>query len=111
MQRQQMIADIERQANAVRRANPQYDDDDMDAIYKIAGSLNGDIEAASDYYQAQQDRIVTNYIARKGKAAPGTAPAPGGGTSHSETPKEFRTTDEAHELAKDWLLGRMGQES
>lgn len=105
-----LIAEIERQALAVRKDNPQFDDQDMDAIFKIAGSTNGDLFAAADYYQSTQDRIVTNYIARKGKAPGGVTPAPGGGTSHSEAPTEFRTTDEAHKLASDWLKARMGQE-
>jgi hypothetical protein len=107
---QNEIAKIETQALAIRKDNPQYDDEDMDAIYKIAASTGGDLNAARDYFESMQDRVVTNYIARKGKAPGGVTPAPGGGTSHSEAPQEFRNVKEAHKLASDWLKARMGQE-
>lgn len=109
-QRQDMIADIQNQALALRKDRSHYEDEDMDAIFKIAGSMDADLFAAADYYDALQSRVVTSYAAKKGRAPGGVAPAPAAAPHSEAPPAEFRTTDEAHKLAGDWLKARMGQE-
>lgn len=94
-----VIAEIERQHQEIRRENPDFDDDDMDSIFKIAASMQGDLFQAKEYYEALQDRLVTEYVAKKkavpkGQAAPSRAAAP-----YSEEPVEILNTDQAHVLA------------
>ena len=94
----QVIAEIERQDQALRREFPALEDDDMDAIYKIAANMQGDLYQAKEYFDALNDRIVTNYVARK-KAAPKNQAPRGTGAIHSEEPVVIESVKQAHPLA------------
>ena len=96
--RQSEIAAIERQDQAIRRQRKDLDDDAMNAVYQLAASTGGDLEAAVEVYDALTERIVTDYVARK-SAAPGAAAAAPTGAPHSEAPVEITSVDEAHKIA------------
>jgi len=92
------IRDIERQDQKIRRERTDLDDDAMNAVYSLAASTGGNLEAAVEMYDALTQRIVTDYVAKK-SVAPGAAAAPAQGASHSEEPVEILTVDDAHKLA------------
>lgn len=95
------IRAIETQAANLQRTNPSLDQDDMDAIYKIAAATGGDLDVAFEYYGALRDRLVTDYVATKKRVPAGAGSPPGGGAIHSEEPIEIRTTGDAHKHALD----------
>lgn len=97
-----MIREIERQDQQIRRENPGLEEDDMETIYGLAASTQGDLFAALDQYKALQDRLVTKYVASK-TAAPKSASPVSSAAPHSEEPVEITSIKQAHELAKDRL--------
>jgi len=62
-------AELDRQEAEVIRNNPDYTDDDMEDIMKLAYATNADLLAAADVYNTIQQRTIGNYIDRKGKVA------------------------------------------
>lgn len=102
MQRDAAIAAIERQDQAIRRSRADLDDDAMNAVYSLAASTGGDLEAAVEIYDALTERIVTDYVAKK-SAPQGAASAPPSGAAHSEEQVEIRNVDDAHKIAAERL--------
>lgn len=107
--RQEVIRDIERQDQAIRNAHPHYKEEDMDAIYKIAAATEGDLVVAEEYYRGLNDRILADYLEKKGAIPAGVGPAPAG-AAHSETPTVFGSTDEAHPSAVEFLRKAMAEQ-
>lgn len=97
-QREAQIRDIERMDQKIRRERSDLDDDDMNAVYALAASTGGDLEAAVELYDGLVERTVTNYVAKK-SAAPGAAAAPPSGAPHSEEPVVIENVDQAHKIA------------
>jgi len=62
-------AELDRQEAEVIRNNPDYTDDDMEDIMKLAYATNADLLAAAEVYNTIQQRTIGNYIDRKGKVA------------------------------------------
>ena len=95
---QEMIAEIEMAENTVRTANPQYTEEDIDAIYSIAHSTGGDLLAAQEQYAAIQQRMLSSYL--QSKTVPhGATPAP---SAPSSVPsKGFANLEEAHKAAME----------
>lgn len=92
--------ELEQQEQTIRTTNPNFSDDDMDAVYALAHSTGGDLIAAAEQYHAIQQRLLGNYL--QAKTVPhGATPAPGG---PSNVPaKEFNSLDEAHKAAMEAL--------
>lgn len=106
----QVIKEIERQDAEIRRQNVNLDDDDMETIYKLAASTEGDLFAAKELYDGLRDRLVTDYVATKKRVPSGGGGGPaGGGSVHSEEPVEILSTDQAHALAVERARHLLGQ--
>ncbi len=90
--------ELEQQEQTIRTTNPNFSDDDMDAVYALAHSTGGDLIAAAEQYHAIQQRLLGNYL--QAKTVPhGATPAPGG---PSNVPaKEFNSLDDAHKAAME----------
>lgn len=101
-QRDAMIRDIERQDQAIRHSNPDYAEGDFDTIYKVAAAMDGDLIAAEQYYRGLKDRILGDYVESKTRVAQGAGPVVATAT-HSEAPRVFASTDEAHPEAVERL--------
>ena len=97
-EQQQIFQEIEAAEQTIRTMNPDYSDNDMDAIYSLAYSTQGDLMKAQEAYHSIQQNLLGSYL--QAKTVPhGATPAPGG---PSNVPmKSFSTLDEAHKAAME----------
>jgi len=93
---QETMAELEAMENTIRTTNPDYTDDDVEAIYSLAYATDGDLIAAQQQYHAIQQRMLSSYL--KAKTVPhGATPAP---AAPSSTPdRSFGSLDDAHKAA------------
>lgn len=97
-----IMGEVQRQTQAVRQANPNYTDDDMDFVLKMSSFYDGGVvDAQRDVEQYVQARIQ-RYAESKQGVHPGATPLPGGSTQ-TQQPQEYETLDEGHEAAKEYL--------
>jgi hypothetical protein len=97
---QESLAELEAMENTIRTSNPHYTDDDMQALYALAYSTDGDLLAAQEAYAGIQQRLLGNYL--QAKTVPmGATPAPSSPSSVPE--RSFKTLDEAHNAAMERL--------
>jgi hypothetical protein len=99
-QQQGILMELEAVENTIRTTNPDYTDDDMEAVYSLAYATDGDLMAAQQQYHAIQQRLLGSYL--KAKTVPhGATPAP---NIPSSTPaRDFGSVDEAHKAAMEVL--------
>lgn len=104
MQEAQAIQELEQQLlvqeQTIKTANPQFSDEDMEAVYSLAHATDGDLLAAADMYHAIQQRLLGNYLQAK-QVPYGATSAPGGPSMVPS--KEFSSLDEAHKAAMESL--------
>lgn len=93
---QETMAELEAMENTIRTTNPDYTDDDVEAIYSLAYATDGDLIAAQQQYHTIQQRMLSSYL--KAKTVPhGATPAP---AAPSSTPgRSFTSLDDAHKAA------------
>lgn len=95
-QQQAILMDLEAAENTIRTSNPDYTDSDMEAIYSLAYSTDGDLMAAQQQYHQIQQNLLQNYL--QAKTVPhGATPAPAGPSSVPG--RGFSSLDEAHKAA------------
>jgi len=94
----EVMAGLEEVEQAIRVANPHYTEDDIDTIYSLAYSTDGDLNAAAEQFHAIQQRLLGNYL--QAKAVPDGARAVPGGPS-SVPSREFSSLDDAHRAAME----------
>jgi len=99
-QQAEIMSELEVVENQIRLANPQYSDQDIEAIYSLAYSTDGDLQAAADQYHGIQQRLLGNYLQSKQVPA-GATPMPTGPGSVPN--REFGSLDDAHAAAKEAL--------
>ena len=99
-EQQGILMELEAVENTIRTTNPDYTDDDMEAIYSLAYATDGDLMAAQQQYHGIQQRLLGNYL--QAKTVPhGATPAP---SLPSSTPaRDFGSVDEAHKAALEVL--------
>lgn len=109
---QRRVAEIEqtiaRQETHIRNANPQYKDQDVDAIYVMSYAFGGDLIQAQKAYEAERQRIFSDYMASKGSVPSSLGPiTPSGG---AQVPETFgRDLDAAHDYAKRRAIAELAQ--
>jgi hypothetical protein len=95
---QETMAELEAMENTIRTSNPNYADEDIEAIYSLAYAHDGDLMAASEAYHAMQQRLLGSYLQAK-QAPHGATPAP---TAPSSVPgRSFSNLDDAHKAAME----------
>lgn len=93
---QESLAELEAMENTIRTSNPHYSDDDIEAIYSLAYSTDGDLMAAQAAYAGIQQRLLGSYLQSK-QAPVGATPAP---SAPSSVPgRNFSNLDDAHKAA------------
>lgn len=99
-EQQGILMELEAAENTIRTTNPDYTDDDMEAIYSLAYATDGDLMLAQQQYHAIQQRLLGSYL--QAKTVPhGATPAP---SLPSSTPeRSFGSLDEAHKAAMEAL--------
>lgn len=95
---QETMAELEAMESTIRTANPQYTDDDMEAIYSLAYATDGDLMAAQEEYHRIQQRLLGGYLQSK-QVPHGATPAPSAPSS-VPTPG-FTNLDDAHKAAME----------
>jgi hypothetical protein len=97
-EQQSILMELEASENTIRTMNPDYTDDDMEAIYSLAYATDGDLMLAQQQYHTIQQRLLGSYL--QAKSVPhGATPAP---NSPSSVPnREFSNLDEAHKAAME----------
>jgi hypothetical protein len=101
----QLEAELTRQEMAIRQANPNYSEEDFDAIRQLGFAYGGDLRAAGNAYATLQQRLVSNYVNQKSNVNTATSSTPA--TGHSETPEKFENLDDAHKAALALAEARM----
>lgn len=95
---QEVLSELETMEQTIRTTNPDYSDDDIEAIYSLAYATQGDLFAAQEQYHAIQQRLLGGYL--QAKSVPhGATPAPN--APSSVPPKAFTSLDEAHKAAME----------
>ena len=95
---QQVVQELEAAEQTIRTTNPQYNDNDIEAIYSLAYSTDGDLLAAQAAYHNIQQNMLSGYLQQK--------TVPHGATPTSNSPssipaKEFTSLDDAHKAAME----------
>jgi len=68
-QEQELLAlagELTRQENAIRQANPSFDDQDINDIYELSSYYRGDLFQAEAAFKARNARVLERYIEQKG---------------------------------------------
>ena len=99
-EQQQVLQEIEAAEQTIRTMNPDYSDNDMDAIYSLAYSTNGDLMKAQEAYHQIQQNLLGSYL--QAKTVPhGATPAPSLPSSMPQ--RSHGSLDEAHKAAMEAL--------
>lgn len=97
-QQAEIMSELEVVENQIRLANPQYSDQDIEAIYSLAYSTDGDLQAAAEQYHGIQQHLLGNYLQAK-QVPQGATPVP---TGPNATPTPgFKNLDDAHKAAME----------
>lgn len=100
---QQWEAELNRQTMAIRQSNPQYTDADMDSIYQLAWSTEGDLFKAQAAYDNIIQANIGRYLDQKGQVPGGEASS----TGHAEQPRSFSSVEDAHKAAREaWIAAQ-----
>lgn len=100
MQRQALMSQVQQQENEIRAENPNYTNDDIEAIYGHAFAFNGDLRQAQQAFEAEKNRILTAYLQQKASVPTGQPTSSG----HAEAPPGFGPDlNAAHRAAMEHL--------
>lgn len=95
---QETMAELDAMEQTIKTTNPDYTDEDIEAIYSLAYSTDGDLLAAQQVYHNIQQRMLSGYL--QSKSVPhGATPAP---AAPSSVPgRSFNNLDDAHKAAME----------
>ena len=95
---QETMAELEAMEQTIKTTNPDYSDEDLEAIYSLAYSTDGDLLAAQQMYHQIQQRMLSGYL--QSKSVPhGATPAP---SAPSAVPnRSFSSLEDAHKAAME----------
>ncbi len=102
-----LIAEIDRMHAQVQTSHPDWGDQDLDYVYRLAYSTGGDLIAAAEAYQGLRDGILGSYVTQKATVPTGVAPISGSGSA--EQPQKFTDLNDpnlqrlAHERLEQML--------
>lgn len=97
-QQQQIMAELDAAEQTIRTTNPNYNDSDIEAIYSLAYSTDGDLMAAQQAYHQIQQNLLSGYLQQK-TVPHGATPTPNAPSSIPA--KEFASLDDAHKAAME----------
>lgn len=102
-----LVNRILQQDNALRQANPDLTDDNMDYIYQLAEATGGDLFKAHETFSALREDAIRGYLASKDTV---DAPAPPAAPPAAivETPK---TLDEGYRMGLERLRQELAANS
>lgn len=89
---QAYMAELQREEMLIRQENPNFGDDDVNAIYELAFAHGGSLIRAHQVYKQMQDRWASSYIDQK-SSVPGSLNQPGS-TGSAQSPAKFESLDD-----------------
>lgn len=89
---QAYMAELQREEMAIRQSNPNYQDEDVNAIYELAFAHGGSLLRAESVYKQMQDRWAAGYLNQKANV-PGSLNQPGS-TGAAQSPQKFDRLDD-----------------
>jgi hypothetical protein len=97
---QYRIFEMNRQAAAIRQANPGYDDTDIGMTVKLGSFYNDDLIGAQADLEAYVAHRMERYLASKQSAqSPSLQPSPGAGIDSEKGPTEFERVQDVEDAA------------
>jgi hypothetical protein len=102
----QLEAQLTNQEMAIRQANPEYTEGDLDWIRRLGFAHGGDLMAAADSFKTLKQELVSGYVNQKTSVNTQTSATPA--TGHSETPTKFESLEEAHAAAIERAKAEIG---
>jgi hypothetical protein len=96
---------LQRQEMAIRQTNPDYTDEDVNAIYDYLYITNGDLLKAEQHYNSLRTKILAGYVQSKQEVPAGVAPVQTN-TPHAETPRTFNSIEDATAAAMEYARAR-----
>lgn len=102
----EILAQYTRDEQAILTANPSYGKADMDAIYSLAYSNGGDLNAAHTYYQQVEQQMISRYMQGKENAP---SPIPSGVRGDVPTTTKDASMKTIREGAIEMLRNEMAQ--
>lgn len=108
---QYMAFELQKAESAIRQANPEYTDTDIERLYELAFAHGGDLQAAQASYQAIREQVINSYVNSKGAASEG-APVvtTGGGAGAQPTDGYGEDLDAAHKGALAYLANSLANQ-
>lgn len=89
---QAYMSELQREEMAIRQSNPNFSDDDVNAIYELAFAHGGSLLRAEAAYKQLQDRWAASYIEQKSSVPAGLNQP--GTTGSAQTPQKFERLDD-----------------
>jgi len=89
---QAYMSELQREEMAIRQSNPNFTDDDVNAVYELAFAHGGSLLRAETAYKQLQDRWAASYMNQKA-AVPAGLNQPGT-TGSAQTPQKFDRLDD-----------------
>lgn len=85
---------LRKQELLVLDAQPDYKEEDMASVYRLAHSFGGDLWQAHQHYEADSQRIINNFLAKKASVPAGSAQMPPSSASAEGMPTRFTDTND-----------------
>ena len=105
-----MVGELTRQETAIRQARPDYNDQDIDAIYQLSSFYNGNlIEAQHRYEDIVAERMQRYFDHKQAAAQDQSVQPPSGADVLSSEDKMPETIEEATEWAVEHLRNLQAQ--
>lgn len=93
-----LAAEYDRQEAELMRNNPEYTDEDLEAVYNLSFATGGNLIQADEVYKGLQTHLLGRYIEQKKATSHGGTAVPGSGPA--ETPMRYERLDDP-KLDKD----------
>jgi hypothetical protein len=102
---QALIGELQRMESVIRTSRPDYQEQDIDAIYELSSFYDGDLLKAQQRYENIVGERVQRYLASKGSVASAPANQPvGDGTATTAQPGDApKTLEDARKEAEAFL--------
>lgn len=109
---ERISARMDRQEAEIRSAHPEYEDEDVEALYALAYSTGADLGEADKIYQGIEANILGRYIEKKSSPAPVVGSIPSGADADQTpaTPKDLYDKDLEASVTR-FVAERMAAES
>jgi hypothetical protein len=102
-------AEIDRMVQVVRTDHPEYTEADWESIYDRAIAVDGDVLKAAELFQADKERILSEYLDSK-ETPQQVTPQGGAGVVTEDEVEAPKTLDQAQEQAEAFLAANDLQE-